>query len=504
VTFEELEGGAWRSIGTAVSNVNGFADLRYTRTTSSAGVARNEAVNMDVWVNDAHGNRRGGQRVDFRLTRPAGSAANFVGGTDEVRDDTIDVAGDANFGRARATFTPDVVGRYTVRATVAGTGISVTTVFTAVEMGAVTRMELRFPRDRFALMTRPATVTPPAVLGVPQPPVATFGGSGTSLDLAAWVFDAAGVGRRATIAELTASSSNPTLATAALVGPNIVRAANPAGTGRGLVTITAVHTASGQVATLRVPIVGGAVGLLETITVDDLKASVALQLVDLDVNPTFRTTGPAAAAPSVDVHADLAFNVAVPAGVTVTRQSSFVGGTGRGSFELTAAAPGEYSVTVSTTAAPFISRTFTVEFAAPPAPVVGAQSVTMFIGSRGFVQDGVGKTMDVAPFIENARTFVPVRFLAEAFGATADWMPKDAPVRTVTLTRADITITINIGSPAITVVENGVTRTVTADVAAFIRNGRTMLPFRAIAEAFGAEVDYGPKDAPIEWVSFTQ
>ena len=128
----------------------------------------------------------------------------------------------------------------------------------------------------------------------------------------------------------------------------------------------------------------------------------------------------------------------------------------------------------------------------------------MFIGARGFTQDGAGKTMDVAPFIENQRTFVPVRFLAEAFGATADWVPKDAPVRTVTLSREGITITINIGSPEIAVVEAGVTRTVTADVAAFIRNGRTVLPFRAIAEAFGAEVDYGPKDAPIEWVSFKQ
>ena len=34
---------------------------------------------------------------------------------------------------------------------------------------------------------------------------------------------------------------------------------------------------------------------------------------------------------------------------------------------------------------------------------------------------------------------------------------------------------------------------VTLDGAAQIRHGRTFLPFRAIAEAFGAEVDYGFK-----------
>jgi hypothetical protein len=31
-----------------------------------------------------------------------------------------------------------------------------------------------------------------------------------------------------------------------------------------------------------------------------------------------------------------------------------------------------------------------------------------------------------------------------------------------------------------------------------------VLPFRAIAETFGAEVDYGPKEAAVEWISFEQ
>jgi hypothetical protein len=39
---------------------------------------------------------------------------------------------------------------------------------------------------------------------------------------------------------------------------------------------------------------------------------------------------------------------------------------------------------------------------------------------------------------------------------------------------------------------------------AMIKDGRTFLPFRYIAEAFGADVEYGPEDGPVEWVSFTQ
>ncbi|RJX24932.1 MAG: copper amine oxidase N-terminal domain-containing protein [Dethiobacter sp.] len=151
------------------------------------------------------------------------------------------------------------------------------------------------------------------------------------------------------------------------------------------------------------------------------------------------------------------------------------------------------------------TKAVSIEFKAPKPPVEkGAANLIMFIGSKGYVTDGAGAIADMAPFIQDGRTFVPVRVIAEAFGAVADWTPKNAAVEVVTLTRDDIQITINIGSYVINVVKDGVTRTVTSDVAAFIKDGRTVLPFRVIAEAFGAEVDYGPKDAAIEWVSFKQ
>lgn len=134
----------------------------------------------------------------------------------------------------------------------------------------------------------------------------------------------------------------------------------------------------------------------------------------------------------------------------------------------------------------------------------GASKVVLTIGGTfGFV-DGAVTSLDAPAFIEGGRTFVPVRFLAEAFGAEADWEPKDAPVETVTLTREDMEIIINIGEEVLTVVKDGEEEVVTFDGAARIVDGRTYLPFRAIAEAFGAEVDYGPQDGPVEWVSFEQ
>jgi hypothetical protein len=92
--------------------------------------------------------------------------------------------------------------------------------------------------------------------------------------------------------------------------------------------------------------------------------------------------------------------------------------------------------------------------------------------------------------------------LAEALGAEADWEPKDAAVETVFLTTDDMEISIGIGDEFLTVTRDGEAEVLTFDGAARIVDGRTFLPFRAIAEAFGAEVDYGPADGPVEWVSF--
>lgn len=136
----------------------------------------------------------------------------------------------------------------------------------------------------------------------------------------------------------------------------------------------------------------------------------------------------------------------------------------------------------------------------------GASEVIMEIGSKTVYFDDESRQMDVAPFILSGRTFVPVRFLGEAFAAQIDWEPKDSRVQTVYLQREDIQITINIGSPGIYVRENGSTRTVISDVPAFIRDGRTFLPFRAIAEAFGARVghDSHPQTGLVTQVWFRQ
>lgn len=90
---------------------------------------------------------------------------------------------------------------------------------------------------------------------------------------------------------------------------------------------------------------------------------------------------------------------------------------------------------------------------------------------------------DVYPYIKNNRTYVPIRFIAEELGYDVKW---DGANRKVTMTNDGTTVELTIGSNKIKV--NG--KTVLLDAPAEIRDDRTFVPLRAIAEAFGEKVDY--------------
>ena len=107
--------------------------------------------------------------------------------------------------------------------------------------------------------------------------------------------------------------------------------------------------------------------------------------------------------------------------------------------------------------------------------------VVMSINSNEIVINDTVKVIDAAPIVENNRTFVPFRALAEAFGATVAY---DEATQAVTAELNGVTVVMTIGSAEYTV--NGTAKT--ADVAPFINGSRTMVPVRFAAEAFGIKV----------------
>lgn len=94
--------------------------------------------------------------------------------------------------------------------------------------------------------------------------------------------------------------------------------------------------------------------------------------------------------------------------------------------------------------------------------------------------------MDAAAFVENNRTYIPVRYLALALGVAEKDIGWDAKARTVTLSLGGVTLRLTIGSKVLYV--NGQAKQM--DVAPVIRKGRTYLPARWVVEAFGYEVHW--------------
>ena len=95
---------------------------------------------------------------------------------------------------------------------------------------------------------------------------------------------------------------------------------------------------------------------------------------------------------------------------------------------------------------------------------------------------------DAKPFIdENSRTMIPVRFATEQLGATVSW---NGATQTATIAKNGITVDVTIGSPDLKVTKAGKTETVKMDTAAVLKDGRTYVPIRYVAEALGAYVDY--------------
>lgn len=91
------------------------------------------------------------------------------------------------------------------------------------------------------------------------------------------------------------------------------------------------------------------------------------------------------------------------------------------------------------------------------------------------------------PLLRGGRTYVPLRAIFEAMGATVGW---DAKTQTVSATRDGTAVQLVIGQKTVTVTEQGETRAAVTDAKSFLENGRTYVPVRFAAQAFGANVGW--------------
>jgi hypothetical protein len=122
-----------------------------------------------------------------------------------------------------------------------------------------------------------------------------------------------------------------------------------------------------------------------------------------------------------------------------------------------------------------------VTYTAPKSGTV----IVLTVGTDVVTVDGKATSIDAAPEIINSRTFVPIRFIAETFGADVEYL---AETQGITVTLGDSTIGLQIGN-ATAVIDGNI---VSLEAAPYIKNSRTMVPLRVVSEAFGGDVAWDP------------
>ena len=115
--------------------------------------------------------------------------------------------------------------------------------------------------------------------------------------------------------------------------------------------------------------------------------------------------------------------------------------------------------------------------------VLSVVTPVMADGDISVLLNGEKLSFDVPPTEINGRVLVPVRVIFEALGATVDW---DDATQTVLARKGETIVVLQLDNTLMMVNETQVT----LDVAATEIGGRTLVPVRAISEAFGTKVDW--------------
>ena len=121
--------------------------------------------------------------------------------------------------------------------------------------------------------------------------------------------------------------------------------------------------------------------------------------------------------------------------------------------------------------------------------------VRLQLGQKNARVNGKATGLDVAPFVENGRTLVPLRFLGEQLGAVFQWDEED---KEVTFTKGTTTIKMRLGDDEARIhIKGAPSKTVTLEVPAKIVLGRTVVPLRFVSENLEAVVRWNPSDRSI-------
>jgi hypothetical protein len=167
-------------------------------------------------------------------------------------------------------------------------------------------------------------------------------------------------------------------------------------------------------------------------------------------------------------------------GATVTVQGVAATVLADGSFEHPIAAATDGPLTIAVIARDAAGNTTTRTIAVS---VLSTKLIQMQVGAKAALVNGQSIVLQVAPFIRNGVTLVPLRFVAETFGITPAW---DSVFQIIDLPLGARTVRLQIGQRFAAV--DG--KRVTLETAPVIAGGVTMVPLRFIADTLGADTQW--------------
>ena len=408
------------------------------------------------------------------MAKPSGAKIH-----DEIRiEDLFSITTDSN-NNLQVKIDRDAInkeGDYEIKLALVN-GSSATYKFTVKEQGTITGMSLKYDTTSLAAETGAKTDVPTVKL-----------------------LDAEGYGKEVNHKDddIKFSIDNASVATISEDGVVTEDTKDPA-----VITVTAIDSDSKQVATATINIVKKPSALVVTpkssysISED---AAIDVQIVDVDGKPvSFGQADITSAEAEVIILS--APTGAVASGDDVSVVSN-VKEDGKFSVEVNSNKEGQVKAQViltveynvedkdgkKTSETKILTGSTIVNFGA--AAVTG-QNIIFMINSSSYLVGGVPVAGTSVPFIENGRTYLGIRDMAYSMGITGEENVKwDNATQTATITKDGIVVEVTVGASAIKVTKNNVTTEVAIDAPAKNVSGRVFLPFRAVFEAFGYEVEY--------------
>lgn len=135
----------------------------------------------------------------------------------------------------------------------------------------------------------------------------------------------------------------------------------------------------------------------------------------------------------------------------------------------------------------------TVSYAAEKAPPItsGTSYVVLYVDQPEAFLNGEQITLDSPPFIRNGRTYVPAKFLGDAFGMKVEWTES---TRQILMETGDYTIVLDTKNKMVWV--NGLEYNF--DDVAILANGRLMIKLTWLSDYMGATYSYNSELRRVE------